>query len=158
MDIQPLDIVIHIINIIVLYTLLRVLLYKPVSGFMKKRSDAIAGELSMAEQKLNEANQAKNEYDERLAHAQEEADRLLMQGNQKANDSAALIVDTAQQQAAELLEKARDQSTVERREVISSMEKQITDMAISLAGEILKREVNEQDNQAVIHTFFDKAG
>ena len=36
MELYPLDILIHIVNIVVTYVLLRVLLYKPVRKFMER--------------------------------------------------------------------------------------------------------------------------
>lgn len=40
MELYPLDIVIHIINIAVLYFLLRMLLYRPISNYLQARSAA----------------------------------------------------------------------------------------------------------------------
>ena len=41
MDIHPVDIVIHIVNIVVLFVVLRILLYKPVKKFMQAREDRL---------------------------------------------------------------------------------------------------------------------
>lgn len=158
MDIQPLDIVIHMINIVVLYALLRVVLYRPVLQYLRGRSEAVQSELAMAEKVKAEANQLKQSYDARMKEAEAEARKILVEGNQKANDSATSIVESAQRQADELIEKAHENALAERKDMIASFEHQITDMAVSLAGEILKREVKQEDNSKVIETFFNELG
>ena len=54
MELYPLDILIHIVNIVVTYVLLRVLLYKPVRRFMDERAEKIAGQMEHAKE-LEEA-------------------------------------------------------------------------------------------------------
>ena len=44
------DIVIHILNIIALFVMLRLILYKPVKSFMDQRSEKIAAQLKKAEE------------------------------------------------------------------------------------------------------------
>ena len=41
MEIYPIDIAIHLVNIAILYIILRVLVWNPVSSFMKQRSDRV---------------------------------------------------------------------------------------------------------------------
>lgn len=41
LDLNPTDILIHILNIIVLYIVIRLLVYKPVRKFMRARADSL---------------------------------------------------------------------------------------------------------------------
>ena len=50
MELYPIDIAIHLVNIGVLYVLLRVLVWKPVVAFMAAREARIAGQLREAEE------------------------------------------------------------------------------------------------------------
>ena len=77
MELYPLDIVIHIINIAVLYFLLRMPLYRPISNYLQARSARIEGELAKAQQTLEQAEQTKQQLDQRLAAAEEEARAIV---------------------------------------------------------------------------------
>lgn len=157
MNIQPLDIVIYIVNIAVLYALLRVLLYKPVHKFMADRQQNIQAALTGARSAQQEATELKQSFDQQLKNVDEESQKRLMDGAQKASEAASAIVTLAQQQAQDIVAKAHDKAEAERKQMIASLEPRITDMAVELAGEILKREVGPVDNQKVIDAFFQKA-
>ena len=157
MDIQPLDIVYHIINIGVFYILLRLLLYKPISGFMKKRSDGIREKLDDAEAQKAAAEQLRADYEQRLSGAETDAEKLLQDERQKANSAAAEIIANAEKEASLMISGARERAEREYAENIARLEQQIADMAVSLAGEILEREVSAADNERVIASFFNKA-
>lgn len=158
MEINPLNIAIHLVNIVVLYALLRMLLYKPVSKFMAGRTARIEKQLADAAQALEDANQKKDSYDALLHNADAEAKKKLLESNRQANEQAAGILETAKEHAQETLQEARSKAAEERRTAIQSLEGQITDMAITLAGQILQREVTEADNHKVIESFFEQAG
>ena len=60
------EIILHIINVVVLFIVLRIFLYKPVSRFMKRRSDGIAQQIDDAAKKQAEAEQLRARYDEMI--------------------------------------------------------------------------------------------
>ena len=49
MEIYPLDIVIHTINIVIFYLILRLLLFKPIRKFMSQREQRIQSQMDEAE-------------------------------------------------------------------------------------------------------------
>ena len=51
MEINILDIIIHLINIFVLFIILRFLVYKPVSKFMRDRTKRVSDEMENAEKR-----------------------------------------------------------------------------------------------------------
>ena len=73
MDIHPVDIVIHIVNIVVLFVVLRILLYKPVKKFMQAREDRLKAEKQEVIDSRAETEELKKQYEEKLADAQNEA-------------------------------------------------------------------------------------
>ena len=157
MEIYPSDIVIHIINILVLYLLLRLLVYGPVRKFMNARAERIEADLLAAQAARVRAEEQCASYDALLLEADAEAQKRLLAGNRQANEQAAKILADASAQAVSSLEAARTRAAAERRIAVASLQEQITDAAITLAGEILQREVNEKDNRNLIETFFERA-
>ena len=157
MDIQPLDIVYNLINIGIFYILLRILLYKPVSSFMKKRSDGIKETLENAAFQKAAAEQMMADYEQKLSGAKADAENFLQDERQKASSAAAEILAKAETESSRMIVYARDRAEREYAENIARLEQQIADMAVSLAGEILQREVSVEDNERVIDAFFNKA-
>lgn len=156
MDIQPLDIAIHIVNIAVLYVLLRVILYNPVQKFMEQRSAAISKKISDADAAKEGADKLREEFSARLKNADQEVQHKLIDGTKAASEQADAILSAAKAQSELMLQKAQDQVRQQRRDAIAQLQPQISEMAVSLAGQILKREVNAADNQKVIESFFEK--
>ena len=157
MEINAIDIVYHILNIGVLFVLLRLLLYKPVSAFMQARTARIEAQLRQAATVQQETEAAKTSYEDFLRKADEQAKAYLFESTGKANAQAAAILEKAQAEAEEMVRVAQEKSQEEQRAVTIALREQIAEMAISLAGQILQREVREQDNRKLIDTFFEQA-
>ena len=69
---------IHILNIIVLYIVIRLLVYKPVRKFMRARADSIAADAAAAQASAQEAESLKAQYEEQLAGAKEQALKICL--------------------------------------------------------------------------------
>ena len=156
MSIHPIDIAINIINIVVLYVLLRVILYNPVQKYLQQRSDGIAKKLKDADDAKAEAEALRAQFEKSMSEADQVVQQKMIDGSKKAGEQAETILKSAKDQAQELLDKAQAQVAQQRADAIAQLQPQISDMAVSLAGEILKREVKASDNQKVIESFFEK--
>ena len=154
MEINPLEIAIHMVNIVVLYLLLRTLVYRPVRKFMQERAQRVQKQLDEAEQTHQQAEALKTEYQQKLAQAEAQAQRCLEEGNQKAAESAAAIVAEANLRAAGIMDTARTEASAVKEKAVEELEPEIADMAVTIAGRILGREVSERDNQELIDAFF----
>lgn len=158
MDINPVDILIHIINILVLFVLLRLLIYKPVKKFMDERSQRIQKEMDHASEISAQAEELHAQYQADLADADTTAQQVVREAAQKANETAQEILRDAKAQAGQMVEDARVKAEAERARALSDMEDQIADLAVDMAGHILQREVKLEDNKAVVKDFFQKVG
>ena len=155
MDLHPLDIVIHIINIIVLYLLLRVILYKPVKKFMAARAERIEAQLEAGKQAEARATELREQFDAKLAEAESQAREIVSAGEKKANENAEAALDEAREQARRIVDEAQKRAEQARRQAVEHMRDDVADAAVELAGRILSREVTLEDNRAVADHFFD---
>ena len=71
------NLVITIINILVLYLLLRKFLYKPVMGIIEKRDEMIKTQLETAKKTEQDAMQLKSSYENSLNDAHDESLRIV---------------------------------------------------------------------------------
>ncbi|NLT58896.1 MAG: F0F1 ATP synthase subunit B [Clostridiales bacterium] len=156
MAIHLIDVVEHILNIILLYVILRSLLYRPVRSFMQSRQERLQGEREEARAQLDSALQMKNTYEACLQNAEAEAQDTLRLGLQNADKSAREILEKARQEAREILLQGREQLAQEQRESIGALQDSIVELAVGLASKIMQREVSAEDNQRVIDRYFSE--
>ncbi len=156
MALSPLNILMHIINIVVLYLLLRVLLYKPIRKFLDKREQKIRTQLEDAEETSKKAQALLEQYQAQLAEAEEQAKQITQEGTARAQQAASKLNADAKQQAEEILAAARAKEQEEQKRAVREMRAQIANMSVDLAAQILKREVRQEDNRTLIDAFFQE--
>lgn len=156
MELYPLDILIHIINVIVLFLLLRLILFKPVSRFLKERSERIDYQLSEAESRLQEAEALKQEYARQLEKVVEEGHEIIRDSKTKAAQEAQVILSDAKAQADKLFYETQVRIAKEKDRALEQMRQEVAQLSVDIAARILRREVNEADNLALAETFFSE--
>jgi len=157
LELHPLDILIHCINILVTYVLLRMLLFRPVRKFMLARTERIEKQLQSAEAAEKEALASKERYALKMAESEAQARQLMAENAKRASDTAEAILQKARQEADELLKNARCKAEAERAHTLEGMQGQMADVAVDIAGHILKRRMTPEENSALIDDFFKKA-
>lgn len=152
LDIQ--QVLLHIANMAILFFIVWKLLYKPISKFMKKRSDEIQKQIDEAAKKQTEAEQLRAKYDEMVKNAQALAAQLIDKSKTAADEQARHIVQAAQANASDIIIRSRKDVQLLKTKAKDEMRSEITDMAIQIAQKILRREVQPEDNREIINSFF----
>ena len=156
MDIHLVDIVIHIVNIVVLFVVLRILLYKPVKKFMQAREDRLKAEKQEVIDSRAETEELKKQYEEKLADAQNEAKNIIRESGEKAQAQGAQIIREAEDKAAHILSDAEIEAQKVKDKAAESMKQDVVSAAADMASKILSREVNEKDNADIADKFFSE--
>ena len=148
------DILLHIINILVLFLLLRAILFKPISRFLSARSERISDQLKDAETKTAEALELKALYEKHIETYEAEGRGIIRDSQVKASDEATSIIKDARDQAEQLLADAHKRISAEKAQAIAQARTEVALLATEIAARILKREVSVVDNKAVAEDFF----
>lgn len=149
----PIDLLLNILNIVILFLITRFLVYKPVRKFMQERKDRIEKEKANAEQQLKEANDLKEEYSSLIADAENKARQTVLEGENEARKRSSEIIEKANSDAEQIKEDARIQAKEEKENSINSMKGEIASLAVSLSEKILSREISEKDNEKIVEDF-----
>ena len=152
MDIR--QVVLHVINVVIVFLVLRKLLYKPITKFMQARSDRIADQIEEAAKKESEAEQLKARYDDMVDNAHILTAEFIEKSKAAADEQAKKIVISAQTNANEIMYRSKKDIQLLRSKAKEEMRGEITDMAVQIARKILKREVSAEDNKEIIDNFF----
>lgn len=126
-----------IINILILYWILKKFLFRPVTQVMEKRKQLIEQDFSAAREKEAQADALKQQYEGKLNHADEEARMMMEQTRQAAKAERSRILQEADCEAKAALEKNRRMLEKERKEMLSSVQDDVAKLAIEAAGRIL---------------------
>lgn len=150
------DLIINIINIIVLFVIVRGLAYKPVKKFLNTRKERVAKELSDAGQARQNAEEEALKYKELTEKSKARETEIINTAERTAKQSAAEIIASAKQSAAEITEKARENAKREREAQVASMKDEIAELAFDISRQVLSREVTDEDNMRIADSFFEK--
>ena len=125
MELYPLDILIHIINIIVLFILLRLILFKPVTRFLNERAERIKNQLQEADTRLTEAQALKSDYEKQLERVEEEGHDLIRASKTKATQEAQLIIAEAKSKAEKVFDEAQESIAAEKERSLDQMRQEV---------------------------------
>lgn len=126
-----------IINLIVLFLLLRHFLINPVSNIMEQRRKLIADGLQNAQDTQDEANRLKAEYEEALSGAKKESAEIVDKARIDARAEYDRIVGEAGAKAGNIIENAKENVRIEREQTMKKLQSQIAGLAIASAEKIV---------------------
>ena len=121
-----------IVNIVVFYLLLRKFLFGPVSEVMEKRKKMISSDLDDAAQTKVEAEEIKQEYQNKMDQTKEEI--ALMKEN------------------------ARKDIEAEKQKTIAGLQTEIAGIALMAASKVVEKEANDKGNEKLLDDFLKEAG
>ncbi len=137
MELNPFDIALHLINIVVLYILLRMWVFKPVQKFMSGRQERIAAQLEDASQKQSKATALEADLTKQLASVQETCENIIGESRQKGSDAAQKIIDSAEIKARGILAETRQVAQAQRQQIMDSAKIDLADIAVTMAERVL---------------------
>jgi F-type H+-transporting ATPase subunit b len=146
------------INLVILYFILKKLLFVPVAKFMENRTQTIKNNIETAERERAEASQMKQEYEARLKAARDEADKIIANARVKGEEQYNSIIASAQQEAEALLEEAREKIAAERRQMFAELRNQVASLALAAASKVIEANMNTEINKSIVERFIDEEG
>ena len=96
----PIDLLLNILNIVLLFLIVRKLAYKPIRKFMDARTARVNAEAEAAAQKAAEAEKMKAEYAALLENGEEAQKQQAEQARKAAQAEADKIISDANEKAA----------------------------------------------------------
>ncbi|MBQ4640124.1 MAG: F0F1 ATP synthase subunit B [Clostridia bacterium] len=152
------SILISLVNLLLLFLILKKFLFKPVTKVMNERQNQVTAIYADAEKDRQAAADMKQEYETRMAAAREEADGLVRDAVQTAQRKSDSIIADANSQAAHLKQKAEMEIELEKKQMLSDVKTEISDLAVSIAARIMEREVSQQDHADFVEQFIENVG
>ena len=149
------DTAIGLIAMLVLFILLSYLLFNPARKLIQKRKDFIAGQL---EEAAKDAKELENNYREKLAKVDDEAEELLGQARKKALDREKEIVAKASEEAQTIKARAEHEVELEKNKVRDEMKQEMVQVASAMAGKFVAASMDEEKQAQLIDETLKEMG
>ncbi len=146
------------VNLLLLFIVLKIFLFKPVNKIMDERTRSIQNDIDSAKKSMEEAEALKQQYTEDLSNAKEEARRIVMKAQDDAAAEKAVLMQRSKEDADKLVADANKAIENERRRVLQQAQSQIADLAIEAASKIIGENVDDEKNRRIVDKFLSEEG
>ena len=133
-----------IINLLILYALMKHFLFQPVHDILGKRKQEIESDFALANQQKQEALESKNKADQHLANMQTICDGMLADAKEQASLEYEQIIADANKKSDEMIEQARTKTIEAANEEKAKAKSEIADLINKAADKITNTKSDEK--------------
>ncbi len=141
----------NIINIVVLYFLFKRFLYKPMTKFLKDRSEKIQKIQDDARLDREEAQKAKADIEKSLKEANDKTQQMIKDAQDRANREYGEIVAKAREEAANIIDQAHKETVADRDKMLKELKSEIIDMIIDSIYKVTEVKLDPEEDTELIN-------
>ena len=143
-------------NVIILFVLLRIFLFKPINKIKDERTRTVQDDLDSAKKAKEEAEALRQQNDDSISSAKEEANKIIMKAHEDAEADKAMIMKKSQEEAEEIVTAAGKAAENERKRIIQQAQSQIADLAIAAASKVVGANLDDEKNRRLVDEFLSE--
>ncbi|MDR2184632.1 MAG: F0F1 ATP synthase subunit B [Treponema sp.] len=144
---------ITLVNIGILFFVLRAVLFKPVTQFMADRTKRIEDSIAQGEKDKHQARQLFEQYERQLKGAEAEGEAIIKAARETARQEADRIAAEARAAAEAMTSAARKQLEAERKAAMALFRAEAAALVTGAAGRLLGREIDGEDSRRQAEIF-----
>ncbi len=145
-------------NVLILFVLLRIFLFKPINKIKAERTRTIQNNLDSAEKAKAEAEELRQQYEDSISEAKEKANQIIVKAHEDAEAERSAIIRKSQEEADQIVSSAGKTIENERRRVLQEAQTQIADLAIEAASKIVGANLDDEKNRKLVDEFLSEEG
>ncbi|MCR4639769.1 F0F1 ATP synthase subunit B [Ruminococcus sp.] len=140
-------------NVLILFILLRIFLFKPINKMKSERTRTIQDNLDSAEKAKTEAEELRQQYEDSISEAKEKANQIIMKAHEDAESERSAIIRKSKEEAERIVADADKTIENERKRVLRQAQSEIADLAIEAASKIIGENVDDEKNRRLVDKF-----
>lgn len=152
------DSLIQLLAFIILLALLKKYAWAPLVKLMKDREEHVASEIESAEKARKEANELLQEYKDLMKNARVEAQQFIENAKKQGESQYKEIIEQAREEAERIKESARLEIQSEKEKAVHELREQVASLSVMIASKVIEKELSEEDQEALILEYIEKAG
>lgn len=145
-----------LIVFLVLLAVLTKFAWKPIAEGLEKREHGIASQIEEAKRANEKANETLLQYQSKLAAAADESRRMFDEAKREAEATKDRLIAEAQTAAKRERDRAVADIQTAKNVALDQVAQKGSDIAISLAGQIVRREIRAADHTQLIKEALEK--
>jgi F-type H+-transporting ATPase subunit b len=149
---------ITLINVGILFGVLRGVLFKRVTKFIEDRSNKVRQTIEEAEKDKQEAKALLVQYEARLKNIQTEAERIIRSAQEKAQREADQIIAEGKTSANTLIANAQKQIEAEQQAALALFQAEAGRLVIGAASRLIQRDLTQEDNRRFANLLLQEIG
>ena len=146
------------VNILILYLVLRKLLFNPIKNMIDSRQKEIDDLYTDAESNRESAEAMKAEYEQKLALADAEGEEIRRAAQRRATLREEEILREAEDTARLTLRRAEEQIELEKARALAEVKDEVSTLAVEIATAIIGRDVDGAEHATLIDDFISQVG
>jgi F-type H+-transporting ATPase subunit b len=152
------DFLYRVLNFSILVAGLAYFVAKPLKNALANRREGIEKELREAREAAEYAEKRFAEYDAKLTRAEEEIDQIKADIKYEAELEKQRIIENAEKMAAKIKEDSGKTAENEIEKARLALQQEAAELAVKLAGDLLKKNFNREDQARLVEEYKLKVG
>ena len=157
-SVNPITLIAQICNLFIQLFVFKKFFWNKILAVIDARREAADKEIVDAEKAKAEALDIKKTYEENMLQARAQADQILQSAQKSAVARSEEIISQAQATAAQIKSKASADIEMEKKKAINDAKNEISGLALAIAGKVVSRELNAEDQSQLIDHFIEELG
>lgn len=158
LNLSPANLICTVINLLILYFIVKKLLFGPVNAILAKRQEILDKQFKDADAAKEQALALQKQYEASLSGIEETKTEFAEKAREDAQGEYERIVEQAQNKAKKIMIDATGNAEAERKKILKKAETEITDIVIKAAAKTMAIDIGTKGNQALYEQFLIKAG
>lgn len=117
--------------------MLNLIFYKPVSSILNERDEYIRNSLTTASASLIKANQLTQKYEQELAASRKQAQDIIKQSQQEAQEIVSIKIKEAKLEADKLVSEAYEQLNIQKEQALKTLEAKVDNLSDQIKIKLL---------------------
>jgi F-type H+-transporting ATPase subunit b len=147
-----------VVDVLILYVLLRKFLFKPIQNVLDERQKLVDANLADAQDAKARAQAALTAAEDKLHNVDTEAAARRQASEQQAEKEKEQLLAAAQQQAAAIVAEGKAAAEAERASKLRQADAQIASLTRTVCAKVLERNLTQQDDDRFLNDLLQKAG
>ena len=151
------NIVWTILNLLIIFAIVKIFLIKPIHKILDARQAEIDKQYADAKAAQDSANELKGQYEASLS-GQAEKESILNEARGKASNEYDRIVADAQTEAKKIMDNASKNATLEEQKRIEQAQEQIAGLVVEATAKLVAAKQNADSDRELYNQFIAKTG
>jgi len=146
-----------VVNFVILFGLLGLVLYKPVTKMLDERSRKIKESMEQAEATKAQYARAEEEVKKLISKAREDGQALISQASQMGERLKEEAKEGARKEAQVIVDRTRAELEEERDKIIDDLRREFVDISISAAEKVIRETLDKERHRRLIEETLEES-